>query len=65
MNLSVSTSQSLTLLSSLEVSRLLPSDVNLTDRTAAVCPLMVFVFMLVPGNHSLTVVSYEALARMF
>ena len=50
-----------TLLSSLDDKIKLASGLKLTDRTAAVCPLMVFVFVAVPGYHSLIRLSWEPL----
>jgi hypothetical protein len=58
-------SHNLTLLSSLLVRMFFPSEEKSTDFTAAVCPLIVFVFILVPGYQSFTVVSFEALASTF
>lgn len=65
LNFNVSISHNFILLSSLAVNILFPSDVNFTDFTAAVCPFIVFVFILVPGYHNFTVVSYEPLANIF
>ena len=58
-------SQSLTLLSSLADSKVFPSAKKSTDLTGAVCPLIVLVLILDPGNHNLMVLSYEALAKIF
>lgn len=51
------TSQSLILLSSLDDNNDFPSDVNLTDLTVAVCPLIVLVLVSVPGYHNFIKVS--------
>jgi hypothetical protein len=61
LNFSVATSHSFTLLSSLEDNMRLASGLKLTDRTAAVWPLMVLVFVEVPGCQSLINVSCEPL----
>ena len=53
------------LLSSLDDNKEFPSDVNLTDFTVAAWPLIVLVFVAVPGNHNLIKLSAEALARIF
>ncbi len=59
------TSQSLILLSSLDDNNDFPSDVNLTDLTVAVCPLIVLVLVSVPGYHNFIKVSYDPLAKTF
>lgn len=61
MNLSVAMSQIFTLLSSLDDKIELASGLKLTDRTAAVCPFIVFVLVAVPGYHSLIKLSCEPL----
>lgn len=53
------------LLSSLADRIVLPSLKKQTDLTAAVCPLMTLVLMLVPGYHNLMVLSYDELASTF
>jgi hypothetical protein len=53
----VSMSHIFTLLSSLAVSSVFPSLKNSTDRTVPECPLIVFVFVFVPGNHRRTELS--------
>ena len=65
LNFKVLRSHSFILLSSLAESKLFPSGVNLTDLTAAVCPLMVLVFMDVPGYQSLIRLSYDPDAKTF
>ncbi len=51
------TSQSLILLSSLDDNNDFPSEVNLTDLTVAVWPLIVLVLVSVPGYHNFIKVS--------
>lgn len=65
LNLRVSMSHNLTLLSSEADKMFLPSAENSILLTAAVCPLIVLVFVLVPGYQSLMRVSSEPLASTF
>jgi hypothetical protein len=65
LNFSVSISHIFTLLSSLAVNRVFPSLKKSTDLTGAVCPLIFFVLILVPGYHNLTELSYDPLAITF
>ena len=50
-----------TLLSSLDDNIKLASGLKFTDRTGAVCPLIVFVFVAVPGYQSFIRLSWEPL----
>lgn len=65
LNFNVSISHNLILLSSDEDKIFLPSDEKLTDFTEPVCPLIVFVFTLVPGYHNLIKLSPEPLTNIF
>ena len=65
LNFKVSISHNLIVLSIHPLNIILPSVEKSNDKTGAVCPLIVFVFICEPGYHKLIVLSWEALANIF
>lgn len=65
LNFRVSMSQILMVLSMHPLTIVRPSVEKSRERTGAVCPLMILVFMWDPGYHRLMVQSWEALAKIF